>query len=155
MPGTVVADNLVTDLLVTCGPCQASVLRGKSVRTNLHSKARLDDEAWAIQYKNLSGHQFFIPVRKCRTWFVCFTPIIPFQWKEWLLILRKNLVEQVCRPDRVQFFQYRPSLKLLHVSGRHRVGPRTLYPCLLVPQTPNPYRMQCTTQSNAMVAWDR
>ena len=91
--------NLLQDLLVTCGPCQASVLRGKSVRTNLHSNAKLDDEAWAIQYKNLSSHQFFIPVRKCRTWFVCFTPIIPFQWKEWLLILRKNLIEQVCRPD--------------------------------------------------------
>ena len=65
------AQSCDTDLLVTCAPCEASILRGHSISTIRQSQAMTDEEAWSIQYYSISGIEYFIPVRQCRSWFVC------------------------------------------------------------------------------------
>lgn len=74
---------MIIDTIVTCAPFDVSVLCGDSIKIISYTDAQLDEATWSIHFKDADSNAFHLPLRLCRTWFVChrLSPTLP-SWKE-------------------------------------------------------------------------
>lgn len=55
--------------IITCAPLDISVLRGKTIKLMSNSDAQLDEATWSVHFTDAYSHNFYLPLRFCKTWF--------------------------------------------------------------------------------------
>lgn len=55
--------------IITCAPLDPSVLRGNTIKLMSYADAQSDEATWSVHFTDAYGHNFYLPLRFCRTWF--------------------------------------------------------------------------------------
>lgn len=55
--------------IITCAPLATSALRGNTIKLMSYADAQLDEATWSVHFTDADGHNFYLPLRFCKTWF--------------------------------------------------------------------------------------
>ena len=60
----------MAESIITCADCDETKLRGETINMLFNSQLKSDEAAWSIKFTSFTGNEYFLPAKRCKSWFV-------------------------------------------------------------------------------------